>query len=126
MRRRNIAHIPLYEGAQEGPGLLTTNATKEIMCIATQELLDQKRLLISRMLICTSASPLEAVETIRKELEIYTIIVEPPKNPFGKPRRTYTGKVGGHNDDLCIALQLAVLSMRIFNRSEKYSRFGRE
>lgn len=125
MRRRNVAHIPLFEGPQDGPGILTTNASKEIMCVATQELLDQQRLLVSRRFVCTTASPLEAIETLSKELRTYTIVVEPPRNPFGKPRRTYTGKVGGHNDDLCIALQLAVLSMRIFNRSEKYTRFAR-
>jgi hypothetical protein len=51
------------------------------------------------------------------------IFVDPPKTLFAKPRRTFTGKVGGHNDDVAIALQLAVLTMQIFTRSEKYTNF---
>lgn len=46
-----------------------------------------------------------------------------PSATCSQPRRTFTGKVGGHNDDVAIALQLAVLTMQIFTRSEKYATF---
>ena len=38
-------------------------------------------------------------------------------------RRTYTGKLGGQNDDLAIAIQLAITSMRCFFLSGKYNNF---
>lgn len=42
----------------------------------------------------------------------FAILVEPPKTTFGKVRKTYSGKVGGEQDDACIALQLAVTGLR--------------
>ena len=40
-------------------------------------------------------------------------------------RKTYSGKVGGEQDDACIAMQLAVTGLRCFYTSEKYERFRR-
>ena len=123
LRKANVTHIALHEGAQESVGLLTTNASKELMCVGLQELIDHKRLVISRQLVSLSASPLETLDTLFKQMSTYTILVEAPRTPFGKPRRTYTGKVGGNQDDLCISLQLSVLGMRIFQKNDKYKRY---
>jgi len=123
LRKAGVPHIALHEGAQESVGVLTTNASKELMCVGLQELIDHKRMVISRQLVSLSASPLETLDTLFKQMNTYTIVVEAPRTPFGKPRRTYTGKVGGNQDDLCIALQLAVLSMRIFQKNDKYKRY---
>lgn len=38
-------------------------------------------------------------------------------------RKTYTGKMGGMQDDVAIALQLAVCSTRVFFQSSKYVAF---
>lgn len=38
-------------------------------------------------------------------------------------RKTYSGKVGGEQDDASIALQLAVTGLRCFYTSERYARF---
>lgn len=38
-------------------------------------------------------------------------------------RKTYTGKIGGMQDDVAIALQLAVCSTRVFFQSSKYVAF---
>ena len=40
-----------------------------------------------------------------------------------QPRRTFTGKMGGHQDDVAMATQLAVLTMQIFKRSHKYTQY---
>ena len=37
-------------------------------------------------------------------------------------RKTYTGKLFGKNDDLCIALQLALVGQQTFYSSSKYAR----
>lgn len=41
-------------------------------------------------------------------------------------RKTYTGKVGGQQDDVCIALQLAMIAQRTFFESSKYASFARQ
>lgn len=46
-------------------------------------------------------------------------MVEPAKTLFGKVRRTYTGKIGGQNDDLAVTLQLAVSGIRCFYQNPK-------
>lgn len=38
-------------------------------------------------------------------------------------RKTYTGKIGGLNDDLAITLQLAITGLRCFYQSDKYNNF---
>lgn len=38
-------------------------------------------------------------------------------------KKTYSGKVGGRNDDLIICLQLAIVGCRTFYSSEKYQSF---
>lgn len=95
----------------------------------------------------------EAIKTIRDELCRFAIITEPAKTLFGrvcftvllfcthlhtymltplslsavhKIRKTYTGKIGGLNDDLAICLQLAITGLRCFYQSSKYSNFRGE
>ena len=41
-------------------------------------------------------------------------------------RKTFTGKTGGRNDDLCIALQLALAGARQFYQSGRYNTFRPE
>jgi hypothetical protein len=38
-------------------------------------------------------------------------------------KKTYSGKVGGRNDDVVIVLQLAVTGARMFYQSDKYNNF---
>jgi hypothetical protein len=51
------------------------------------------------------------------------VITEPGKTPFSRPRKTYSGKTGGQNDDLVISLQMAVAGARCFFTNEKYKGF---
>jgi len=121
LRREGVrGWVPLLEGVDGTVGLLTTNSSKEVMCVATQQLLADNRLLVSRSLLSVASPPKEVLQQLTAEMRSYMVYVDPPKTLFGKSRRTFTGKMGGHNDDLVIALQLAVLTMQIFTRSEKY------
>jgi hypothetical protein len=115
--------LALSEGPQGTVGLLTTNQSKEIMTVAVQELLAGNRLYQYRDMVCLSNTRAEMFRLLSHEMRRFMILVEPPKNVFGKPRKTYSGKVGGQNDDVCIALQLAVLSLQIFMRDDKYTGF---
>lgn len=65
----------------------------------------------------------EALKQIRDELCRFAIITEPAKTMFGKVRKTYSGKIGGLNDDLAITLQLAITGLRCFYQNDKYINF---
>lgn len=65
----------------------------------------------------------EIVKILDDELRNFSILIEAPKTPFGKARKTYSGKVGGRNDDVVITLQLAITGCRCFYQNEKYSNF---
>ena len=41
-------------------------------------------------------------------------------------KKTYSGKVGGRNDDIAIAFQLALAGCRCFYSNEKYQSFRLE
>ena len=113
--------IALFEGPQNSPGILTTNSTKEIMCGALQELLSSNRINFSISFLSITLPPKQAIQTLVNEMKHFMIVVSPSASVFGKTRRTYSGKAsGGQNDDAVIALQLAILTMRIWKRSDKY------
>ena len=46
--------------------------------------------------------------------------------PMWQPRKTYTGKLGGMQDDVCISFQLVMIAMKTFFESPKYSTFSRQ
>lgn len=68
----------------------------------------------------------EILSKIKDELCRFAIVVEAPKTLFGRVRRTFTGKLGGMQDDLAIVIQLAITALRCFYQNEKYSSFRRE
>ena len=74
----------------------------------------------------SSTGAAEAKEQLKGELREFSILVDPPKTPFGKVRRTFTGKTGGRQDDMAIALQLAIAGARVFYESERYQKFRPE
>lgn len=124
LRRAEVKNwVSLMEGADGAPGILTTNSSKEIMCVALQELLSKNLISISNRMMSTSMPPTEAIAQLLGEIRAYMVFVDPPKTLFAQPRRTYTGKLGGHQDDLSIALQLAVLTMQLFDKHDKYAKF---
>lgn len=43
-----------------------------------------------------------------------------------QPRKTYTGKLGGQQDDTCIAFQLVLTGMKTFFESPKYNNFSKQ
>jgi hypothetical protein len=108
---------------------------------------------LSEGFFSTTMTSGEAMGKIRDELCRFAIIVEPAKTMFGKVctlhqtrrklpqlsnetntltsfvtqvRKTYSGKVGGMQDDLAIALQLAITGLRCFYTNAKYDRFRPE
>ena len=115
--------VSMAEAARGELGWLTTGVTKEKMALALREALQQNSISYHQEFFSLSLGTGQAKLRIRDELGNYSIITEPPKQAFGKTRRTYTGKIGGMQDDCCIAIQLAVVSTRVFFQSSKYVAF---
>lgn len=118
--------VCLSEGTGGTIGWLTTNERKEAMCFQMRDALRVGNIFLSKHLFSVLLEGHEIVKTIRDELCRFAIVTEPAKTLFGKIRRTYTGKLGGLNDDLAICLQLCITGLRCFYQSEKYATFRPE
>jgi len=75
-------------------GWLTTNERKESMCLQLREALATGNIAFSSE-FSSSRGAAEAKHQLESELRAFAVITEAPKTPFGKVRRTYTGKSGG-------------------------------
>lgn len=115
--------VVITESGNNGVGFRTTHETKEGGCRAVEELLVSGGILIAEMFVSISMTPLEALKLLVDQLDGFQVVIEAPKSAFGRSKRTYSGKIGGRQDDLAIALQLAVLGARLFLRKDKYARF---
>ena len=124
--RNNIKRwVALSEGAGGTLGWLTTNERKEAMCLQVRDALTVGSISLSSHFFSVKMDVKDALKALGNEMRAFAILVEPPKTTFGKVRKTYSGKVGGEQDDACIALQLAVTGLRCFYTNEKYERFRR-
>ena len=120
---QNVAKwVALSEGAGGALGRLTTHERKEAMCFQLRDCLKVGNIFLHADFFSVQLDDREAVKIIRDELTRFAIVVEPAKTLFGKVRRTYTGKIGGQNDDLAMTLQLAVSGIRCFYQNPKVCR----
>tara|TARA_B110001452_G_scaffold254727_1_gene246545 strand:- start:12263 stop:12754 length:492 start_codon:yes stop_codon:yes gene_type:complete len=99
--------VSLSEGQAGSHGWLTTHERKEQMCLLVREALTVGKIAFHRNFFSLELGAAGAKRQIKDELLSYCCVTEPAKTMFGKARKTYTGKVHGKQDDLCIALQLA-------------------
>ncbi len=115
--------LALKEGAQGGIGWLTTNSRKESMCLQLREALRVGNICYAAEFFSITSTAKEAKDTLESEIKNFSVIVEAPNSAFGKTKKTYSGKQGGHNDDLCIGLQLAIAGIKCFYAEAKYQNF---
>lgn len=122
LRRMNLHNfVSLYEGVDSTIGLLTTNKSKEVMCTALQELLSSNRLQTFTEFMSLSVGPVEMIKRLTEEIRSFMIYVDQPRSLFSRARRTYTGKMGGHQDDAAMALQMSILCMQCFLKHPQYA-----
>ncbi len=87
LRRAKVRNwVSLMEGVEGTCGLLTTNSSKEVMCVAVQQLLANDRLHISQKLLSVSLPPRETLDQLIQEMRSFMIFVDPPKTLFAKVR----------------------------------------
>jgi hypothetical protein len=115
--------VAMSEGASSGLGWLTTNERKETMVLLTREAMRVGKIAFSQRFFSTSMTIKESRNRILDELGNFCVVKEPPKTTFGKMRITYTGKLHGHQDDVCIALMLAIIGSSYFFQNEKYQKW---
>jgi len=115
--------VALSEGAGGSVGWLTTNERKESMCFQLRDSLRVGCIGRHKAFFSLSQTAGDMLKMLADEMRNFCILVEPPKTPFGKQKKTYSGKVGGRNDDIIIAMQLAITGCRCFHQNEKYRNF---
>lgn len=124
LQRRGLSnYCALHEGAGGQLGILTTNNSKEAMCIATNDLLAEKRLAFAPNFVSVGRGEREMMNQLADELRHFMIHVEPSRSIFNDARKTYSGKASGRQDDLCIAFQLAVLTVQMWTKHAKYRNY---
>ena len=96
------------------------------MCLQLRECLRIGNIGLSAQLFSCTMDVKSALKNIEEELARFSVIVEPAKTSFSKLRKTYSGKVGGQNDDLAIVIQMCISGLRVFYQSEKYASFRPE
>ena len=115
------------------------------MCLLMREAMTVGRIGISQFFFSIELQKLEARKRIKDELlnvccctrcactaaaadcvrllSQYCVVTEAPKTTFGKVRKTYTGKLYGKQDDLAVAMQLAMIGCQKFFQDPKYRNF---
>jgi len=91
--------VALQEGAGQSLGWLTTNDRKESMMMQTRDALAVGAIVMASDLVSLSMSNDEVKQKLKDELCSFAVIVEAARTPFGKPKKTYSGKIGGRQDD---------------------------
>ena len=79
------------------------------MCLLLRESMTVGKIALAREFFSNELGTAEAKMRIKDELSSYCVVTEAPKTTFGKVRTTYTGKLYGKQDDLCIAIQLSLI-----------------
>jgi len=93
------------------------------MCLQLREALSIGKIHFSNEFFSSTASVREVKSQLEGELRNYCVLVEAAKTPFGRVKKTYSGKVGGRNDDLSITLQLALSGSKVFYTENRYRTF---
>ena len=139
----NLANVPNWVALSEGQGgtlgwltavrppcpgapsscrALTTraggaqNERKEAMVFQLRDALKVGSIQLSTHFFSLKLGVNDAIKMVRSELTNFAIVVEPPKTTFAscKVRKTYTGKIQGEQDDIAIAIQLAITGLDCF------------
>ncbi len=111
-------------GASHLPSRLRCGAcAQQQMCLLVREALSVGKIAIGDDFFSTELAKTEAKMRIRDELGSYCVVTEPAKTTFGKIRTTYTGKLYGKQDDLAIAIQLALIGCQKFFQEPRYRNF---
>ena len=108
----------LAEHARSVVGVRTTNESKEQMYILLRSLLEENSLRRwDKLISVTPEGATGQIDKLVRQLHNYNAVVTDPSRVFAQTRRVFSGKAQGEQDDLLIAVQLAILYRRVFIRN---------
>ena len=116
-----LAKCIMYETSSGTPGMLTTHDSKEVMHSQLNDKLRERAVRFVEPLVCSTDAQL-IKKHLLQQMRNYSLIIDIPdkmSQPFGKSKRTYSGKACG-NDDLIVMLQFNLLAYRRFFSNTKY------
>ena len=105
----------LREAAATVTGIRTTNQTKEHMYILLRSLLEEREICVWSDMQSQSDAPAQVKKVVR-QMHNYSAVHTDPNRVFAQTKRVFTGKAMGEQDDLLIALQLAVMYRKVYIR----------
>lgn len=109
----NAGPRTLHEYATNSVGIRTTNQSKERMYIHLREALEDNTLCVWEN--AQSSTGIDGqVKKLIRQMHNYSAVHSDPKALFGTARRIFTGKAMGEQDDLVIALMIAMLYRRLY------------
>lgn len=126
MRTLHDAHSLCADSIRVLRRWLTTNGRKEQMCLLLREALRVGKISYHPSFFSLSMTRDEAKKRLGAEIRNFSVVTEPGKTHFSKPRKCYTGKIGGLQDDIAIALQLVLIAQRTFFEDSRYQQFARQ
>jgi hypothetical protein len=109
-----VAPSTLNDYATNSVGIRTTNLSKERMYIQMREILEDDTLRVWEHAQPREGTCKEQVGKLVRQMHNYSAVHSDPKLVFAPVRRVFTGKAMGEQDDLLIALMIAMLYRRLF------------
>lgn len=107
---------------KDQPGLRTTHAVKESMYIKTKAMFADEGVRFVKNMV--NVNPETTTESMKKDLEhemrTYSVVIDHPLSLFAQSKKTFSGKIGGFQDDLIVCLQLNILWHTQFYIDSKY------
>ena len=107
---------------REQPGLRTTHAVKEAMYIKTKAMLGDEGVRFIKNMV--NVNTMTTIQSMKKDLEqemrTYSVVIDHPVSVFAQSKKTFSGKIGGFQDDLIVCLQLNILWHTEFYVDSKY------
>ena len=107
----------------EQPGLRTTHAVKESMHVKFNQALEEDAVSVSTTVVSAGGDAEKLLKDLRDELTTYCCVVDNGTSVFAQSKKTFTGKIGGFQDDLAICAQLNLLWHSSFFTDQKYATY---
>jgi hypothetical protein len=103
----------------------TTNSAKMDMMRLTRMIMDEGSLGFHRELVTSSLNPKALMEELKAQMLRYERVVIPSKNPRVSNVVVLSGKGSAkkRKDDLCLTLQRAIRSRKVFLENPHYERY---
>lgn len=80
---------------------------------------------VGKNVLGKKSDPEQRKKDLINQLNNFVWVVDPPKTAHGKAKRTATGKTGGNQDDICMALLHSRVAETLFNSSNGKIRYER-